>query len=258
MNNSPFNLDGKIVVITGGYGYLGKAMSIGLMEHNANVFVIGRDENKFKSAFGDNAKINFIKGDIGYTSSIKEGIESIIVKQKKIDVLINNAFYLAGQDPLNISDENWAYSLEGSLSSVYKCTKIIAPYMIKAKYGRIINISSMYGMVSPDFDVYEQYPQYLNPPHYGACKASIIQLTKYFASYLGKQNVTVNCVSPGPFPSEKVQENEGFIKNLSKKTTLNRIGSPKELVGPIVFLSSDASSYVNGHNLVVDGGWTIL
>ena len=115
----------------------------------------------------------------------------------------------------------------------------------------------MYGMVSPDFSIYEEFPNFLNPPHYGAAKAAVIQLTKYFAHYLGTEDIQVNAVSPGAFPSEKVQENNLFIKSLEKKTALKRIGQPSDLVGAFVFLSSNASDYITGHNLVVDGGWTV-
>jgi gluconate 5-dehydrogenase len=97
----------------------------------------------------------------------------------------------------------------------------------------------------------------LNPPHYGAAKAAVIQLTKYFAHYLGTSNIQVNTISPGAFPSGKVQEDSSFIRSLEKKTALKRIGRPPDLVGAFVFLSSGASDYVTGHNLVVDGGWTV-
>src|SRR5690606_15062193 len=114
------------------------------------------------------------------------------------------------------------------------------------------------GMVAPDFSVYENCEEYINPPHYGAAKAGVIQLTKYFASYLGKENIRVNCISPGPFPNKEVQKNETFISNLSRKTALKRIGKPEELVGSFIYLSSDASSFITGQNIVVDGGWTVI
>jgi NAD(P)-dependent dehydrogenase (short-subunit alcohol dehydrogenase family) len=114
----------------------------------------------------------------------------------------------------------------------------------------------MYGVVAPDFGVYEDSPEYLNPPHYGAAKAGIIQLTKYYASYLGDLNILVNSVTPGPFPSETVQRNKTFIAALEKNTLLNRIGKPEDLAGIFTFLSSDASSFITGQNFIVDGGWT--
>ena len=114
----------------------------------------------------------------------------------------------------------------------------------------------MYGVVAPQFEIYDDFPAYLNPPHYGAAKAGVIQLTKYYASYLGKYNVQVNTVTPGPFPSDKVQESQGFVAALEHKTCLNRIGKPEDLAGSFVFLASDASNFITGQNIIVDGGWT--
>lgn len=254
---SLFDLKGKIILITGGYGHLGTAISKGLEAHNAIVLVLGRYQNKFEKVFGANANIHFVHGDVSESSSLKETFQKIKTDYLAIDVIINNAFYLKGQQPLKIDDEDWAYGLEGTVSSVYKCIREVVPYMIEQNHGKIINVGSMYGVVSPDFEIYKKFPEFLNPPHYGAGKAAIIQLTKYYASYLGKYNIQVNTISPGPFPSNSVKNTKGFIDLLEHKTSLGRIGLPEELIGPFVFLCSEASSYVTGHNLIVDGGWTI-
>ncbi|GAK94377.1 3-oxoacyl-[acyl-carrier protein] reductase [Nonlabens ulvanivorans] len=115
----------------------------------------------------------------------------------------------------------------------------------------------MYGVLAPDFSIYKDCPQFLNPPHYGAAKAGVIQLTKYYASYLGGYNINVNTVTPGPFPSLGVQENLNFVEELKKKTVLGRIGFPEDLAGIFTFLVSDAANYVTGQNFIIDGGWTI-
>ena len=99
---------------------------------------------------------------------------------------------------------------------------------------------------------------FLNPPSYGASKAGVIQLTKYFATYLANDKIRVNSISPGAFPSQEVQKSPGFIKNLILKIPLGRIGLPEDLGGPIVFLASDSSSYITGQNFCIDGGWTII
>ncbi len=258
MYSELFSLNNKVVVITGGYGYLGKSISAGLAEAGATVLVAGRDKEKFQSTFSDKAhlSISFTEMDISDNASIKRSFASVVQEYGHIDVLINNAFFSRGNDPENISDEDWQYSIDGSLNSVYRTIREVLPYMKKQGKGRIINVSSMYGMVSPDFSVYEDIPQFLNPPQYGAAKAGVIQLTKYMASLLGKFNINVNSISPGPFPSKAVQENKVFIDRLKKKNPLGRIGVPDDLKGPFVFLASDASEYVTGQNLAVDGGWT--
>jgi NAD(P)-dependent dehydrogenase (short-subunit alcohol dehydrogenase family) len=251
-----FDLTNKTVIITGGYGYLGKSIVESLAFHNAEVYVLARDENKFIEAF-NNSKIHFVECDISNSESCKIAFESVFKKTGKIDVLINNAFYSKGQSPEEMTNEDWDFGIDGSLSSVFRAIRDIIPYMKQNSEGKIINVSSMYGIVSPQFEIYENSPEYLNPPHYGAAKAGVIQLTKYYASYLGKYNINVNSVVPGPFPSENVQNNENFINELKKKTVLNRIGKPEDLGGVFVLLSSEASNFITGQSFVVDGGWTI-
>lgn len=172
-------------------------------------------------------------------------------------MLINNAFYSKGQSPEKMTDEEWDYGIEGTLSNVFKCIREIIPYYKESKKGKIINVSSMYGVVAPDFQVYEGESQFLNPPHYGAAKAGIIQLTKYYASYLGSLGINVNTITPGPFPSLEVQESGQFINKLRSKTCLGKIGNPEDLAGAFVFLASDASNFITGQNIIIDGGWTI-
>lgn len=252
-----FSLKGKTVLVTGGYGHLGTAISAGLAEAGADVFVLGRDENKFAQAFADtaHAKIRFQVCDISQTQSIATAFQKVEELAGKIDVLVNNAFYSIGQHPEQLSDEEWAFGIDGNLNCVYRCIREVIPYL-KEHGGRIINVSSMYGLISPDFNVYEESPAYLNPPHYGAAKAGVLQLTRYFACYLGKYNITVNAVTPGPFPSEAVQQDQVFIQKLKKKNPLGRIGKPEELAGAFIYLASDASAFMTGQNMVIDGGWT--
>lgn len=255
-----FSLKNKVIIITGGYGHLGKSITESLVFHEATVYVLGRDEAKFNDVFKNSninkSSLHFIAGDISKTESIINAFQSVFDTEGKIDVLINNAFYSRGQSPEHMTDEDWAYCIDGTLNSVFRATREIIPFYKTKGQGKIINVSSMYGVVAPQFEIYEEFPQYLNPPHYGAAKAGVLQLTKYYASYLGNQNIQVNAVTPGPFPSETVQQTEGFIKALETKTSLNRIGKPEDLAGAFVFLASDAANFITGQNIIVDGGWT--
>lgn len=255
-----FSLKNKVIIVTGGYGHLGKAITESLLHHEASVYVMGRDETKFTETFQDaianKALLYFVSGDISATESINSAFQTVFDKEGKIDVIINNAFYSKGQSPQNMTDDEWAYCIDGTLSSVFRTTRSIIPFYKATGQGKIINVSSMYGIVAPQFEIYEEFPQYLNPPHYGAAKAGVLQLTKYYASYLGNQNIQVNAVTPGPFPSETVQQTEGFIKALETKTSLNRIGKPEDLAGAFVFLASDAANFITGQNIIIDGGWT--
>lgn len=253
------NLNQKVILVTGGYGYLGKAITESLLAHNARVFVLGRDKNKFYKAFETNKNLDenlfFEYCDISETESIKNAFSNISQKNT-VNTLINNAVYLSGQSPEKMTDEDWTRGIDGVLNSVFRTIREIIPYFKTTGEGKIINVSSMYGMVAPDFSVYDESPNFLNPPHYGAAKAGVIQLTKYYASYLGKWNIKVNAVSPGPFPSKKVQENREFINELKQRTCLDRIGQSEDLAGIFTFLSSDASNFITGQNFTVDGGWT--
>lgn len=255
-----FDLTGKIILLTGGYGYLGKAAAESLVYHGGTVYVLGRTKEKFEKAFQDHPELGkrlyFQQCDVADTSSIKQSYEAVLSNENQIDVLINNAFYLDGQHPLEMTDEEWDTGIDGTLSSVFRCIREAIPYLEKSQAPRIINVSSMYGVVAPDFNVYEDFQEMLNPPHYGAAKAGVVQLTKYYASYLGKKRITVNTVTPGPYPPAPVQEKEKFIELLKDKTLLKRIGKPEDLGGSFVFLASDAAGYITGQNIIVDGGWT--
>ena len=247
-----FDLSGKIAVVTGGYGHLGKAMSIALKEARAKVFVAGRNREKFLDVLSG-TDIEFVQMDILKTDNIRAAFSLIGSKYGKIDILINNAVNLEWGDAF-LDDEIWEKGVDGVLSSVFRCIREVVKFMKNG--GSIVNISSMYGLVSPDFRIYKGFEKYANPPHYGAAKAGVIQLTKYYAVRLAP-SIRVNCISPGPFPSKEVQRSKGFIENLKSKVPLKRIGTPDEIKGAVLFLASDASSFVTGHNLVVDGGWTI-
>jgi len=251
-----FDLSDKIVLITGGYGHLGKAITESLLFHGAKVYVLARDKNAFETAFASvNPKLFFEYCDVAETDSIKKAYKSIHDKEQRIDVVINNAMFTKGQSPESMTDAEWQTGIDGTLNSVFRCIREIIPYFSEG--GKIINVSSMYGVVAPQFEVYDDFPQFLNPPHYGAAKAGVIQLTKYYASYLGKRGVTVNAVIPGPFPSSEVQKQTGFVEALQSKTCLNRIGQPEDLAGAFVFLASEASNFITGQSITVDGGWTI-
>lgn len=262
MKKQIFDLTSKVAIVTGGYGHLGSAMTKALVSQGAIVIVAGRDKDKFLRKFGNECQesIYFRKLDIQSTDSIKHLFSEVFEEFKSIDILVNNAQYTRGNGAETITDDDWAFTIDGVLNSTYRCVREVIPYMKQKKAGKIINISSMYGVVSPDFSVYEgeNCESYTNPPHYGAAKAGVIQFTKYYATYLAKYNIQVNSITPGAFPKESIQkENPVFAKRLAKKTPQNRIGKPEDLAGVCILLSSEASDYITGQNIVVDGGWTI-
>jgi NAD(P)-dependent dehydrogenase (short-subunit alcohol dehydrogenase family) len=257
-----FDLTGKTAVVTGGYGHLGKAMVKALANCNADVVVAGKSVDKFRSAFGDEkqSKILFREIDIMNTESISSCYADINKEFGHIDVLVNNASTIKGNSAENMSDSDWNYAMEGVVGYVHKSINAVMPFMKQQKAGKILNITSMYGLVSPDFRMYkgENCEEYINPPHYGAAKAAMIQLTKYYAVYLGPFGIQVNAIAPGPFPNESIQkENQEFVRRLKEKNPLNKIGKPEDLAGVIALLCSSASDFITGQTIQVDGGWTI-
>mgnify|MGYP000877790409 CR=1 FL=1 len=261
--NKLFDLQGKVAIVTGGYGHLGSAMVRALLAANATVIVAGRSVDRFFAAFSslECESLHFREIDVTDSDSIKRFFTDIIAHFGSVDILVNNAHASRGNSQENMADDDWSYTLDGVVGSVHKMTKAVIPQMKKQKSGKIINISSMYGLVSPDFKALYQgddCEKYTNPPHYGAAKAAMNQLTRYFAVLLGPHNIQVNAVAPGPFPNPKVQkENPAFIEKLSNKNPLHRIGKPEDLAGVITLLSSPASDFITGQIIQVDGGWTI-
>jgi len=258
--NEIFDLTGKIIAITGGYGYLGSAITEGLLQYGGEVLVLGRSELKCKDRFKHLEKQpDFFQTDINDLSSVKQTAQSIAEKYGRLDVLINNAFSLEGAAaPDAMSDEIFLSGLTGSLLSAYRLIRECLPLLRRSESASIVNVGSIYGMVAPDFSIYESAPRYLNPPHYGVAKAGLLQLTRYLASLFGKETIRVNSLSPGPFPSKEVSKNTSFVDALAKKTVLKRVGTPEDLQGAVIWLCSNSSSFVTGQNIVVDGGWTII
>jgi len=255
-----FNLKNNVAIVTGGTGYLGYSMSEALAEAGADVYLTGRDIKKCEKMANQlqknvNGKIKGMLLNITSTSSIKRCFNQIVKKSKKIDILVNNAVDVPEGKLESISEKQWKDGIDGTINAVFRCTQAIIPFMKKRKTGSIINISSMYGEVSPDPSIYENTP-FNNPPNYSVGKAAINQFSRYSAIYLAKYGIRVNTISPGAFPKPSIQKNRKFLSNLERKTPLGRIGQPHELKGVVVFLSSRASSYVTGENIHVDGGWT--
>lgn len=254
-----FKLNGKVAIVTGGCGWLGHAMVDALSEAGARVYVAGTSEDKFYRVYGAESAFTFLPIDILDSHSIKTAFEIVNKKEGRIDILVNDAASIScgGKKPEEIDDTMWQSTMEGVAGSVFKCIREVVPYMEKTG-GTILNIASMYGVVSPDLSMYDDVcAPYLNPVAYGAGKAAVVQMTKYFGAYLVGKGIRVNSISPGTFPSSKVQENKEFVRRLSKKNPANRVGLPEDIKGTVLYLCSDASRYVIGQNIMVDGGWTL-
>lgn len=263
MNFNQFDIHGKTIGLTGGGGYLGRAIALGLAAAGANVFICGRNEEKLRQV-AEEASKKSIAGQIFYQTADITNIDSVLhflnFIYQKTTVLsgwVNNAASISKQLLGELDKKGISSTFDSCLTQVMLITQAVSQRMENSGKGSIVNISSMYGIVSPQPNLYDDFSQFHNPPAYGVSKAGVIQFSKYAACHLAKYNIRVNCISPGPFPTELVQNHKKFVNELEKRVPLQRIGKADELVGPALFLLSDASSFITGHNLVVDGGWSI-
>ncbi|MBP1995095.1 SDR family oxidoreductase [Paenibacillus eucommiae] len=257
-NSTIFSLEGKVVIITGGSGYLGSAVTKGMISCGAQVVIADKMETDLSELHG---KRTWIPCDVSDTASIQEMFRQAKEHFGHIDALVNCAAFGAGFGPSGtvdrMSDEDWWKGLDGALGTVFRCTREAVPYLKENGGGSIVNFASMYGVVSPDPRIYGDSGAN-NPANYGAGKAGVLQYTRYCAAHLSEFNIRVNSVTPGPFPNlhKQVNRNDAFQQKLKEKTMLGRVGVPADIVGPVILLVSDASAFMTGSDITVDGGWT--
>ena len=244
-----FSIKNKIIVVTGGNGLLGRKMVSTFREQGA--LVISADIY-FESQGNDDFII-----DITDENSVKDGVTAIVEKYKRIDGWVNNAYPRTkdwGTKFENIPLESWRKNVDMHLNGYFLCCQVVLEQMKIQGFGSLINMSSIYGLVGPDFTVYEG-TEMTTPAAYSAIKGGLNNFTRYLASYYGASQIRINTVSPGGILDNQPKS---FIENYNKKVPMRRMGSPKDIVSAVYFLLSDESGYVTGHNLVVDGGWSII
>lgn len=262
-----FSLKNKVAVVTGAIGLLGKNHCHTLTEASAHVIVADLDKNeceKFASSLSGNA--SGIEVDITNKKSIIDLKEKIINKFGKIDILVNNAAINDKfNDPVSAIEESkfenypvemFRKSLDVNVTGMFLCSQVIGAEMANKSYGSIINIASTYGIVAPDQSIYKNEKgeqTFYKSAAYPVTKGAVISFTRFLAAYWGNKGVRVNTLSPG---GVKDNQEEFFVNNYSAKTPLGRMAHPNDYKGALIFLASDASSYMTGANLIVDGGWT--
>jgi len=256
--NDLFRLDGRIALVTGGAGIYGVHITRALAEVGAHVVVASRDLEQCEKVAGEMSeeglKVSAARLDLGSSESISTVCENIASEFGKVDILFNNAVARAGGDPSTVTEEQWESAMRINSTGFFLATKIFGEQMIRQRSGVMVNISSIYGVVAPNFNIYEGTDM-TSPANYAFAKAGMINYTRYAASYYGKFGIRVNCISPGGFQTDQP---DIFIKNYSKQTLLGRMATDDDIKGAAVFLASDASSYITGQNLMVDGGWTAI
>ena len=262
-----FSLKNKVAVVTGALGLIGKNHCEALSEAGANVVVCDLDESQCKIfASNLNEKSIGLETDITKKDSVVKLKDDILKELGKIDILVNNAAIndmfenpqaAAEQSKFeNYPLELWQKSLDVNVTGMFLCSQILGSEMAKNGKGSIINIASTYGIVGPDQSLYKKQDgtqSFYKSAAYPVTKGAVISFTRFLAAYWGNKGVRVNTLSPGGVEN---QQDEYFIDNYSKKTPLGRMAKPTDYKGALIFLASDASDYMTGANLVVDGGWT--
>lgn len=244
-----FAIKNKVIVVTGGNGLLGKQMVKLFREEGA--MVISAD-----IFFSEKKDDNFLI-DITDENSVKEGIAEIVQKYGKIDGWVNNAYPRTqdwGDKFEDITFESWRKNIDMHLNGYFLCCQKILEYMKTQGSGSLVNMSSIYGLLGPDFMIYEGTEMTM-PGAYSAIKGGVNNLTRYLASYYGTYQIRVNTVSPGGIFDNQP---ESFVDKYSTKVPLKRMGNPNDVVSAVYYLLCDESSYVTGHNLIVDGGWSAI
>ena len=256
-----FDLTGRTALVTGGAGHLGKLFATTLLGCGARVGLLDRNHNVLEIARQIDSSGERAQGfpiDLENEQQVRKGFYDFLNWSTRIDILINNAAFV-GIDKI----EGWAVpfeqqgmdafrrAIEVNLISGFLLSQLAAPHLRQSGRGTIVNIGSTYGLVGPDWSLYEG-AEMANPAAYAASKGGILQLTRWLATTLAP-HIRVNALSPGGIARG---QNEAFVARYRKRTPLGRMATEDDFRGALCFLASDASAYVTGHNLVVDGGWT--
>lgn len=244
------HLKDKIIVVLGGDGLLGREFVKQIAEHHA--VVINADIKQQ----ADLDKHTF-PCDITDEKSIAHFIAEVLKKFGRIDGWVNTAYPRTsdwGNKVDKISFDSWRKNVDMHLNGYFISSKLAIDAMLTHGKGSLINIASIYGVVGPDFNIYEGTEMTV-PVAYSAIKGGLINLTQYLASYYGASGIRVNTISPGGIFDHQP---ESFVNHYNKKVPLKRMGTPADIAPGVVYLLSDAASYVTGHNLIIDGGWTAI
>lgn len=259
---SLFRLDKKTALVCGGLGLLGKETSIALAQAGAKVLVLDIDSESGKALEKEYQEkgldIKFIFFDISHLSDYKLILSKLDQEFGPIHIFINSAYPRTedwGDKLEEIKLSSWQKNIDLQLNSACLLTKEVAEIMKKNKVsGSIINFGSIYGLVAPDFGVYTN-TDLTCPAAYAAIKGGIINFSRYAASYYGQYGIRINCICPGGVFNN---QDSSFVANYEKRTPLKRMGKPEEIAAAVLFLASNAASYITGTTFMVDGGWTCI
>lgn len=251
-----FDLSGKVAVVTGGNGGIGRGIAVGLAEAGASVAILARNEERNRDTLAELEKTGVpamaLKLDVSERKTLKPALEAVERKLGPIDILVNNAGFAILKGVLDHSEEDWDSVIETNLSSCFLLSKYAVASMIPRKAGKIINVASIGGFIgTPIF------------PSYGVSKGGLLQLTRCLAIELAPHNIQVNSIAPGWTTTEMtdwIRNDPAYAvvkEEMMTRTPAGRFADPSEMAGAAVFLASHASDYVTGADIIVDGGFRI-
>lgn len=253
---SLFDLHGRVAVVTGGSGLYGFPICKALARARGTVVIASRNLDKNRASAevlrGEGLSVREAELDLASTKSIEAFFQLVLKRFGRIDILINNAVVRPVRDFWESTPDQWEASLRVNVTGVHWLTRLVADSMRGRQSGCIVNVSSIYGIVGPVFELYEG-TSVTSPPDYAIHRGGILSYTRYLATLLAP-HVRVNCLTLGGLGTD--DEDPVFNKRYSLRCPAGRKASTEDVMGPVLFLASDASQYMTGQNLVVDGGWT--
>lgn len=254
-----FELNGKIAVVTGASSGLGRDAALAYAKEGANLCLLARRAEKIEDLAKEieslGVKAIAIKCDVTKEEEIKTAVEAIINRFGRIDILLNNAGIAVRGGVDTLSEEDWDKSMDTNVKGIYLVSKYVIPIMKNQNYGKVVNISSINALLADKSDIFIRHS-------YNASKAAVLGLSKGMAASYAKFGITVNSICPGLFESEMTEDtlfkSQEFLKSYNMLCPASRPAKKGELNGTILYFSSDASSYVTGQHIVVDGGLSIV
>lgn len=248
-----FSVEGQVAFVTGGGRGIGKVFCLALAEAGADVAVIDIDPETASQTAGEieamGRRALAIKADVTKPEEVENAVQRTVERFGRIDILVNNAGICIHENAENMTDEQWEAVMDVNLKGVFNCCRAVGRVMIKQGGGKIINVASMSALIV-------NRPQ--NQVAYNASKAGVVMLTKSLAVEWARYGIRVNAISPGYTLTEMTKKVSHLFPVWKPMIPMGRLCEPEELRGALLFLASDASSYVTGHNLVVDGGYTLI
>ncbi len=253
-----FTLKGKVALMTGGAGLYGRQIVEALAEAGADTYIAARNRDALEEVavmHRDNGyKVTALHYDQSDEASILALRDEIVERAGTVDILVNTAVARPMKDGMQSDASTFAHSMAVNATGLFIITRAFGDIMAEKKSGSIVNIGSIQGMIAPDPSIYRGTDMHGWAPDYFFHKGGMINFTRFMGSYYGQFGVRCNCIAPGGFLTEN--HPEAFVRQYSDKTFLNRLANSTDLQGTVVFLASDASVYVTGTNIPVDGGYT--